>query len=82
MPISEQTFAAICYVVIATTNENLEQSSPGYILEKTVMLDEGYDAYGRLDRDNQRRVLRYLAKWKVAVPQKIKNYEDGLKMQG
>lgn len=81
MHISEQTFAALCYIVITTTGE-LDQASPGYILEKTVMLDEGFEAYGRLDRDNQRRVLRYLAKWKCALPQKIKDYEDSITQRG
>lgn len=80
MHISEPTFAALCYIVITTTH-GIEHPSPGYILEKTVMLDEGYDAYGRLDRNNQLRVLSYLAKWKCELPAKVQNYEYELKLK-
>lgn len=81
MEINERQFATICYLVLmAHHGAGINEAHPSYVEEKLRMLNEGYQAYGWLDRSNQVRVLAYLQMWEAVVPAAVAAYEQELTM--
>jgi len=79
---NEQNFSTLCFMVLMQNQEGFMGKAPSYISEKVIMLKTGYDAYGFLDRFNQRKVLMYLGMWKCEWPEPIARYEEELKHIG
>jgi hypothetical protein len=65
---TEQQFALLCFLVLM---QDIKTKAPSYIEEKTMIMDAGYDAFGYLDINNQRKVIDYLKTWNMDVPQLI-----------
>lgn len=75
---SKENFALICFLALMQNGCGIDDHAPEYIQEKVRMLNAGYDAYGFLDRNNQRVVKNWYAKWKEELPEEIKKYEEEL----
>ena len=74
-----EEFAAICYLhLMSHHGTSLFNASPDYIAEKLPMLQDGYDAFGRLDLINQRKVVNHLRHWKYELPDVIAQYLEDI----
>lgn len=76
MTLTPSQFAVLCFNVLMANNDGFMGKAPSYVDEKVAMLKEGYTAYGRLDRLNQLKVLKYHLIWNLDKPEKIKKYEE------
>lgn len=75
--LTKRQSAILCYNILMSGNDGLESKSIGYMEEKAVMIEAGYEAYGFLDSNNQGRVLLWLKIKDYAVPDPIiKYYRD------
>ena len=66
---TEKFYAMVCFLTIISTNTPWNEKAPGYLGEKHAMLDEGLDAFGYLDFGNMQKVVSYLLKFRIDVPQ-------------
>ena len=73
---NEIIFARICFLcLMGHHDEGWRKAHPSYIDEKSNMLNDGFNAYGLLDRQNQELVKMYFSEWKLELPEVIKEYE-------
>lgn len=68
----KEFFSTICFLALMQDNMGLADKAPSYIKEKIVMLKMGEEAFGFLDVYNQKTVMDYCLKWKVEIPEKVK----------
>jgi len=64
----EEVFALLCYLV---RMQDIITKSPTHILEKKIMLDVGWDAFGFLDIFKKREVIKYLKTWGYKVDARV-----------
>lgn len=69
--IHPDSFAMICFLVLMQNNSGLIMKSPDYITEKASMLSMGYTAFAMLDINNMRKVVDWLTRWKIEIPEVI-----------
>lgn len=77
-PISEEAFAALCYLTIMTGGGGLEDKAPDYVAEKMIMLNAGEQAFTFLDSRNKVRLAAYLHNWNVEKPEIVHQYFNRL----
>lgn len=71
-----EAFSALCYLVLLDHHgQGYSEAAPSYIEEKLHLLEMGYEAYGKLDYQNQRKVITHLDLWRYELPQEIQDYE-------
>ena len=74
--INEEAFSALCYLVLMDHHgDGFVEAHPSYMEEKRSLLDNGYEAYGALDRLNQLEVKQHILRWGYSLPEKIADYE-------
>lgn len=61
-------FAQVCFLTLMQNGKGVIDKSPDYIKEKEQILNYGYGAFGALDINNQRIVVKWLALWGYCVP--------------
>lgn len=69
--INPKDFALVCYLQLMAFGGELIDKSPNYIEEKSDMLNQGYDAFSRLDYYNMRSVIDWAKTWNVALPEEV-----------
>ncbi len=69
--LNEQDFAMLCFLVLMQNDEGIVSKSPDYITEKLNMLQDGYEAIGRLDIHNMRIVVKWHELWRVELPKNV-----------
>jgi len=75
MKITKEAFGILCFNVLMANGDGFMGKHPTYMLEKINAINMMWDAYGLLDRGNQKKVLEYLKYWKFEIPEKISEYE-------
>lgn len=72
-------FSTVCWLVLMENGKGIIEKHPDYIFEKMAMLQMPADiAYGRLDRENQQKVLDWCAAWGYQIPKDVFEYERQL----
>lgn len=73
-------FELICFMALADSHgaKNWEALHWKYLFEKYDRCLETSSAYTAMDRINQMRVLVYCEKWKLQIPEFVKQYEKDL----
>lgn len=69
--INPEHFALLCYAVLM---QDVGSKAPDYMIEKSYILDAGYDAFGALDIYNMRKVKQWCDEWNVELPSAIAEY--------
>jgi hypothetical protein len=62
---NKELYGAICYHVLTGRRDH----APSYLLEKLPMIQEGEDAFYRLDVFNMGYAIGYCVKWGIEVPE-------------
>lgn len=71
-----EAFSALCYLVLLDHHgRGYKEAHPNYIEEKLHLLELGYEAYGKLDHPNQRKVISHLDIWGYELPDVVQDYE-------
>lgn len=65
-------FALICFLILMQNGEGILDKHPDYIREKVGMIGMGYEAIGKLDVNNIRKLMEWHEKWNVQLPPEIK----------
>lgn len=60
---NDRAYAIVCYHILTDGDHH-----PSYYIEKLGMLDDGLEAFGRLDTFNQGKVIGHLTKWGIPIP--------------
>lgn len=90
MTMTPETFAAMCYVVLIGNHHNgYETSAPTYVQDKLSVLSAGYDAFGHLDIHHKKRVIAWLERWAITIPERVREslareqeaYDELMRMQ-
>ncbi len=64
----------VCYLVLMENNGGILDKSPDYLVEKEIMLQSGYEAFGYLDIHNMRKVDEWCKAWNVEMPESCALY--------
>ena len=69
MKIDPEHFALVCFLVLMENGEGILDKHLDYITEKSDMWNDGYEAFGKLDIHNMRKVKLWCDKWGVEMPE-------------